>query len=261
MLYDTHCHLNCNTDEELKNIISRSKQADLKYIMCAGTKIEEASNEIRICNEFSDDYIKIFCGVADHPEETRNYTHSVDEIIKAAKMSDKVKAIGETGLDTHIVENMDFLNSQILSFENHIEASLQLKLPLIIHVRGEVAISKTIEILTFYKKNSLKAVIHSYTDGVENVRKLLDIDCYISFSGVVTFKNADNVRDAAKVVPIDRMLVETDAPFLAPVPMRGKQNEASFVKYTADYLSNFLNIDYNKFCETTTQNAIVFFNN
>lgn len=260
MLYDTHCHLNYHTDEELKDVISRAKLAGLGYIMNAGAKISDVRRAVDICSKFSDNEIKIFCGVANHPENSKENVVSSGEIINLARMSDNIKAIGETGLDTHIAENFDFIDDQILSFEHHIEASLNLKLPLIVHTRGDFAVSKSIEMLEFYQKDGIRAVMHSYTDSVDNAKKLLDLGCFVSFSGIVTFKNADNVRDVAHVVPIERMFVETDAPFLAPTPMRGKTNETSFVKYTASYLSEFLKIDYKEFCEITTQNAKNFFN-
>lgn len=260
MLYDTHCHLNLAKTEEIVEIVNRAKQSDVKYIMQAGTKIDDIASEVDICNKFSDKDIKIFCAIADHPEEVRNNVHSTEEICSLVKMSDKIKSIGETGLDTHVAENLDFLEKQIASFENHIEASIKLNLPLIIHMRGNVAVMKIIEILKFYQKDGIKAVMHSYSDNAENAKKILDIGCYISFSGIVTFKNAYNVREAAKMVPIDRMFIETDAPFLAPEPMRGKTNETSFVKHTSKYLSDFLKIDYKKFSDYTTENAKKFFN-
>ena len=260
MLYDTHCHLNYNTNEELVDIITRAKQSDLKYIMQAGARIADIEREVEICKKFSDEQIKIFCGIANHPEETRDNVISANEIINIAEKNKDIKAIGETGLDTHIEENMDFVDDQIKSFENHIEASLKLNLPLIIHARGELAIQKCVEMLKFYQKDGVSAVMHSYTGDVENAKKALDAGCFISFSGIATFKNANEVREVVSFVPIDRMFIETDAPFLAPTPMRGKKNETGFVSYTAQFLSNFSQIDYNEFCNTTTQNAKKFFN-
>ena len=259
MLYDTHCHLNYHTDEELHEIIHRAKQAGLRYIMQAGAKILDVSREIEICNKFSDEDIQIYCGIANHPEETRDNIISADKIVEIARSDENIKAIGETGLDTHIQENEDFLNDQIKSFENHIEASLMLSLPLIIHARGDVAVLKCIEMLKFYKKDDVRFVMHSYTGDIDNAKKALDIGGFISFSGIATFKHAENVRDVVKIVPIKNMFVETDAPFIAPTPMRGKQNETGFVAYTAKFLSDFLSIDYNEFCNTTTQNAKKFF--
>ena len=259
MLYDTHCHLNYHTDEELKEITQRAKEYGVRYVMQAGARVEEINREVDICNKFSDDDIKIFCALANHPEYTKKNISSTEDLLKTATSDEKIKAIGETGLDTHIQENEEFLNDQIKSFENHIEASLMLSLPLIIHARGDVAISKCIEMLKFYKKDNVRFVMHSYTGDIDNAKKALDMGGFVSFSGIVTFKHAENVRDVAKIVPIENMFVETDAPFIAPTPMRGKQNETGFVSYTAKFLSDFLQIDYNEFCDTTTRNAKKFF--
>ena len=258
MLYDTHCHLNYHTDEDLTNIISRAQQYGVHYVMQAGAQIEELQREIDICEKFSNDKIKIFCAVATHPENTRNNVVSADKLIKKKKKSNTIKAIGETGLDTHIPENEDFLADQIKSFENHIATAIATQKPLIIHARGDLAISKSIEMLKSYRDN-VRFVMHSYTGDIENAKKALNIGGFISFSGIVTFKNAENVRDVAKFIPIDMMFVETDAPFLAPTPMRGKQNETGFVNFTARFISEFLKVDYNDFCKTTTQNAKIFF--
>ena len=262
MLYDSHCHLNYHTDEELKDIISRAKQEQLQYIMHAGATTAEIDREIDICNKFSDQEMHITCAVATHPENVlKDGIISSDKLSQIAKKSDKIKAIGETGLDTHQPENEDFFDKQIKSFENHIETALLLKLPLIIHSRGEKAINKVVEMLQYYKSTPLQSVLHSYTGDIENAKKALDIGCNISFSGIVTFKNANDVREIVKIVPISQMFVETDAPFLAPVPMRGRQNEAGFVAHTARFLSEFLKIDFNVFCNITTNNAKKFFRN
>ena len=261
MLYDTHCHLSYFSDDILGGIIDRAKVVGLEYIVNAGVNVSEINREIDICNKYSDDQIKIFCGIANHPEHTFNNVVSVEELTKLATSSDKIKAIGETGLDTHIADNMDFIDNQIASFENHIETAINLKLPIIIHARGDFAVSKTIEILEYYKNQKVNLVLHSYTGSIENAKKALNIGCFISFNGIATFKNADDVRNIASIVPFDRMLIETDAPFLAPVPVRGEKNEVSFIKYTAYFLSDFLKIDYDEFCYLTTENAKSFFNN
>lgn len=255
MLFDTHCHLNYHTDEELTRIIKNAKDFGLLHVMQAGVRIDEIDREIDICDKFSDNDIKIFCALAIHPEYTKNNVASRDDLIRIAARNEKIKAIGETGLDTHIQENEEFLNDQIKSFENHIAAAIETKKPIIVHARGDVAISKSVEMLKFYKKDDISFVMHSYTGDIENAKKALDIGGFISFSGIVTFKHAENVRDVAKMVPLDSMCIETDAPFIAPVPMRGKPCETGFVHYTAKFLSQFLDIDFDTFCNQTTENG------
>ena len=255
MLFDTHCHLNYHTDDELTRIIKNAKDFGLLHVMQAGVRIDEIGREIDICDKFSDNDIKIFCALAIHPEYTKNNVASQDDLIRIAARNEKIKAIGETGLDTHIQENEEFLSDQIKSFENHIAAAIETKKPIIIHARGDVAISKSVEMLKFYKKDDTSFVMHSYTGDIENAKKALDIGGFISFSGIVTFKHAENVRDVAKMVPLDSMCIETDAPFIAPVPMRGKPCETGFVHYTAKFLSQFLDIDFDAFCAQTTKNG------
>ena len=255
MLFDTHCHLNYHTDEELARIIKNAKDFGLLHVMQAGVRIDEIDREIDICDKFSDNDIKIFCALAIHPEYTKNNVASQDDLIRIAARNEKIKAIGETGLDTHIQENEEFLSDQIKSFENHIAAAIETKKPIIVHARGDLAISKSVEMLKFYKKDDISFVMHSYTGDIENAKKALDLGGFISFSGIVTFKHAENVRDVAKMVPLDSMCIETDAPFIAPVPMRGKPCETGFVHYTAKFLSQFLDIDFETFCHQTTENG------
>lgn len=261
MLYDTHCHLNYHSNDELTDIVLRAKEFGLTRIMQAGVRLQEVERDIEICNLFSNDDIKIHCSVAVHPENVKQEgIVSIDELKKNVVKSHHILAIGETGLDTHIPENEEFFDNQIKSFENHIECAVEMNLPIIVHSRGEKAVKKAVDMLCYYaKQNSINAVLHSYTDSCNNAKKALDGGLFISFSGIITFKNADEVRYVAKNVPLSQMLVETDAPYLAPVPMRGKQNETGFVNYTARFLSNFLNIDYDFFCTQTTKNGLRLF--
>ena len=261
MLYDTHCHLNYHSNDELTGIVLRAKEFGLTRIMQAGVRLQEVERDIEICNLFSNDDIKIHCSVAVHPENVKQEgIVSIDELKKNVVKSNHILAIGETGLDTHIPENEEFFDNQIKSFENHIECAVDMNLPIIVHSRGEKAVKKAVDMLCYYtNKNNINAVLHSYTDSYNNAKKALDGGLFISFSGIITFKSADEVRYVAKNVPLSQMLVETDAPYLAPVPMRGKQNETGFVNYTAKYLSDFLNIDYDFFCTQTAKNGLKLF--
>ena len=248
MLYDTHCHLNYHSNDELTGIVLRAKEFGLTRIMQAGVRLQEVERDIEICNLFSNDDIKIHCSVAVHPENVKQEgIVSIDELKKNVVKSNHILAIGETGLDTHIPENEEFFDNQIKSFENHIECAVDMNLPIIVHSRGEKAVKKAVDMLCYYtNKNNINAVLHSYTDSYNNAKKALDGGLFISFSGIITF-------------PLSQMFVETDAPYLAPVPMRGKQNETGFVNYTAKYLSDFLNIDYDFFCTQTTKNGLKLF--
>lgn len=265
MLFDTHCHLNYHNNDELRDIINNAKQAGLGYVMQAGTNIEDINREIEICKLFTDENMHVFCALAKHPEHLKDGIIPKKAELKSIIEFDKehIKAIGETGLDTHIQENELFFQQQIKSLEEHIETAIETNMPIIIHSRGDMAVRKSIEILHHYQKNNkynIKAVYHSYTGSTTDAKSILDCGFNISFSGISTFKNANEVRDVVKITPIDSMFVETDAPFLAPTPMRGKQNQTGYVYYVAEFLSNFLQIDFDIFCNTTTNNAKKFFN-
>lgn len=257
MLFDTHCHLNYHNDEELTHIIKNAKDFGLQYIMHAGARPDEIDRQIDICNKFSDSELTIRCGFACHPEEVQKFgVITVEELKNIATKDKNIIAIGETGLDTHVPENEFFLNEQIKSFENHIATALELNLPIIIHSRAEQAVARAVEMIQFYaKERNFRAVLHSYTGDIENAKRALDCGVYISFNGIATFKNAHDVREIAKLVPRDLMLVETDAPFLSPVPVRGKPCETGFVYHTAKFLSQFLEIDFETFCAKTTENG------
>ena len=144
MLFDTHCHLNYHTDEELTRIIKNAKEFGLRYIMHAGARPDEIDRQIEICNAFSDSELTIKCGFACHPEEVKNFGVMAVEELKTIATKDKnIIAIGETGLDTHVPENENFFDAQVKSFENHIAAAIETKKPIIVHARGDVAISKS----------------------------------------------------------------------------------------------------------------------
>lgn len=275
MLYDTHCHLNMvrdlsermqlskdATDDFIKPIIERAKQFDVAYIMQAGTFLKEIDREIDICKKFSDENLNIVCSLANHPENVlKNGVASVEELVKIAKSSSYIKAIGETGLDTHKQENYDFLNQQIKSFENHIYTGIEMNLPIMIHAYGAEAIQRSIDIMiSFAKNNNIKFLFHCYDGTYEQAKIIVDNGGIISFSGILTFKNKTSSKEILSKLPLDSIVVETDAPFLTPEPMRGKANETGFVKYTAEFASRYLNAAYDVFCNQTTQNALKLFN-
>ena len=270
MLYDTHCHLNMMlrkdaglydvrdaTDDDIKAIIQRAKEVGVSHIMQAGTFLSEIDREIDICQKFSDNDIQILCAVANHPENVKKTgVADAKEIVEIAKKSLYIRAIGETGLDTHREENYEFLNEQIKSFENHIDATIQTGLPLIIHSYGVEAIEKAIDMVcNLVKEKTFKFVFHCYDGTYEQAKKIADCGGIISFSGTATFKKKTIVKDILTMLPLDFVVIETDAPFLAPTPLRGQANEPSYIKYTAEFIANFLQMDYEKFCEKMTNNA------
>ncbi len=180
---------------------------------------------------------------------------AIDELRKWIK-KDKIIGVGECGLDYHY-EGYDKVK-QRKNFEIHIELARQENKPLIIHSRD--ADNDMIEILKSEVKNKeFNFLLHSFTSGAELLKCGLDLGGYISLSGIITFKNADDIRQTIKDVPLNKLLVETDAPFLAPVPFRGQTNQPAYTKNTAEYLANFFNLDYKKFQSITTENFMTLF--
>lgn len=278
-IFDTHCHLNMireqdssyytarnSTDNEINKFIINAKKNAITNIMNAGTFTSEIGREIEICKKFTDNDIKIFCALANHPENVRTTgvikTEDLIKIIKQTDNSIYIKAIGETGLDSHKLENMDFFDKQIKSFENHIEVGLTLNLPIIIHAYGKEALDKSIDMAIQIAKNNskFKYIFHCYDGDYENAKKIVDNNGIISISGILTFKKNEHTREVAKKIPLDFITLETDAPFLAPSPVRGKPNETSYIKYTAEFFSKLLDIDYNELCNKTTQTGLTLFN-
>ena len=185
-----------------------------------------------------------------HPHESSSEIMEEDFIINEFQKYDKIIGVGETGLD-FFYENSD-RNSQVKSFIQHIEASIKLNCPLIIHSRD--AEDKTFEILNQYKKKNLKILMHCFTGSKIFSEKLLDLNAYFSASGIITFNNSKELCETFKNLPESRILVETDSPFLSPVPMRGKKNEPSYIKYTLAKLAQIKNIDILKMKKITTAN-------
>ena len=171
-------------------------------------------------------------------------------IIESAKRHKKIIGVGETGLDFYYENSKK--NDQIESFIKHIEASIELKYPLIIHSRN--AETETYEILNNYKNTDIKILMHCFTGSKQFAKKLMNLNAYFSASGIITFKNSLELQETFKVINNDRILIETDSPFLAPIPMRGKKNEPSYIKYTLKKLSELKSINYDDMQLITSNN-------
>ena len=252
-MIDSHCHLDCeplfnNLDEVLK----RSKQVGIKKLLTICTTIESFSKIKQLVKK--DDIIYGTFGI--HPHESKNDKVSTKRIINEINNNEKIIGIGETGLDFHY--NYSDKIDQISSFEEHIQASLELDMPLIIHSRN--AEEETLDIFNKYKNRNLKILMHCFTGSKKFAENLLDFNTYFSASGIITFKNSVDLQETFKSIPLDRILIETDSPYLAPVPFRGKKNEPSYVKYTADKLANIREISNSELIKITTLNFNSLFN-
>lgn len=251
MIIDSHCHLNMKDfKHDLPGIIENAKKNNIDGILTISTKIEEFKNISKIANSNRN----IWYSLGIHPQNVDDNYSNLQKAIDAFKLDKKFIGIGETGLD-YFYKNIN-KKLQIDSFLNHIKLSKNTKLPIIIHTRE--ADFDTISILkSEFKKKPFKGLIHCFTATEELANEVLKLGFFISISGIITFKNAKNLRDIVKKIPLERLLVETDAPYLSPEPMRGKRNEPAHVIHTANYLADMLNISPEKLYEKTTEN---FFN-
>ncbi len=253
ILVDSHCHLDMLSEyDSVDNILARADEAGVKYMQTICTRLDNFNNIITIAKKFPN----VYASVGVHPSEVESVV-SHEELTRLSS-DPKVIGLGETGLDYFYNKDQEQQKMQRDSFASHIRSAQENKLPVIIHMRD--AEIDTIEMLQYHKKiQDFPALIHCFTSTLDFAKQVLDLGLYISVSGIVTFKNADALRDVVKYVPADRILVETDAPYLAPVPMRGKTNEPSYTKYVAEFIANLKNIDVDEFANLSTNNFFTLF--
>ena len=247
-LVDSHCHLDFpDFAQERDAVIDRARAAGVGTMLTICTKIAEFDRISAIAE--SDD--NIWCTVGTHPHEAQGEPGTrVADLVTLAQHP-KVVAIGECGLDFYYDESPRDIQEAV--FRTHIAAARATGLPLVVHTRDADAL--TAKILTeTASDHGLRGVLHCFTSSRELALHALDLGFYISFSGIVTFKNAEELRQTAQIVPLDRLLVETDAPFLAPVPKRGKRNEPAFVRHTAEFLANLRGISLADLAAATSDN-------
>ena len=246
-MIDSHCHLDHEPlFKNLSDVIRRSKENGITKILTICTTIDSFEKIKTIVKK--DQMIYGTYGI--HPHETETNQVNKKTIIKRVNENDKIIGIGETGLD--FFYNHSNKEKQIGSFKAHIEASIELNKPIIIHSRD--AEKETFEILNSYRNMNLKILMHCFTGSLEFSKKLLTLDAFFSASGIITFKNSTDLQNTFKTIPLKKLLIETDSPFLAPIPMRGKKNEPSFIKYTLQKLSVLRETTIEKMSEITTDN-------
>ncbi len=252
-IVDSHCHLNFNSlQAQLPEIIKHADVENVKLMQTICTKISEFS----VIQDIVEKNHNVFCSIGVHPNEVENEGIVDTETLKNFTKHPKVIGIGETGLD-YYRENFQ-RQLQHDSFINHINVSRETSLPIIIHNRSSD--NDMIKILNNEMlKGSFKGLIHSFSSSKELAYKALDLGLYISISGIITFKNAQNLRDIVKNLPLDKLLVETDSPYLAPEPMRGKTNEPAFTIYVVRCLAELFNKKIEEIARTTTLNFFSLF--
>ena len=252
MIIDSHCHLTYEPmSSSLDETIRRANNDGVKYLLTISTEDKSFKNILNIVENYS----SVYGTYGIHPHEAKKHKEiKSDYIVEQVNKNKKIIGIGETGLDFYY--NHSEKKDQISSFLEHVDASQKTNLPLIVHTRS--AEDDTLKILKeATQKKNFKILIHCFTGTKEFAFKLLDIGAYISASGVVTFKKSRKLAETFKEIPTNRILVETDSPYLAPEPLRGKTNEPSYITHTVRFLSDLKNISYEKFSDSTTQN---FFN-
>ncbi|TNE42638.1 MAG: TatD family deoxyribonuclease [Alphaproteobacteria bacterium] len=253
MLVDSHCHLDFKDfDGELDDIVARAGAAGVGTLVTISTRRSTFERVLGVAERFDN----MYCTVGIHPHEADAEGETpAEELIKLAQHP-KVIGIGETGLD-YYYDHSD-REKQRQSFRRHIAAARETGLPLIVHTRD--AEEDTIAILhDEWERGPFPGLIHCFTSTEELAKAALKIGLSISVSGIVTFKSAQELRDTISNVPLERLLVETDAPYLAPVPRRGKRNEPSFVRHTAEFLAELKGVSFEALAEATTDNFFSLF--
>jgi TatD DNase family protein len=246
-MIDSHCHLDHEPLlSDLSNVLLRSKKVGIEKLLTISTSFESFSRVKELVKKDE----MIFGTIGIHPHETSTNIITSKQIIENLNENSKIIGIGETGLDFYY--NNSEKDRQITSFKEHIEASIETDTPLIVHSRN--AEKETFDILNDYKNEKLKILMHCFTGSKEFSKKLMNLGSFFSASGIVTFKNSLDLQDTFRSIPIDNILIETDSPFLAPVPKRGKKNEPSFIDFTATKLAEIKNISKEDLVKKTTEN-------
>lgn len=248
MLIDSHCHIDFYTPDKQLEIIQNAKSEGVNYMLNVGSSRSSFDNILGIVAK----YENVFGAIGQHPDEAEtNGVISQEDLLKYISKNKKIIAIGETGLDySKEGYNKDI---QIENFLNHINVSVKTGLPIIIHNRDSN--SDMCDILkSEMKRHKFKAIIHCFTGDSKMAGEMLELGFYISASGIITFKNAFDLRETFKTIPNDRLLVETDSPYLAPVPYRGRENQPAFVVQVAKQLSEIKEMDFSEIANITSNN-------
>lgn len=249
MLIDSHCHLDqldlTLFNQDLNNALAAAKQNGVTHILNVCIDLKNFPRVLEIAKE----HPYVYASVGLHPNEQVDEEPTSEELIQYA-LDKKIVAIGETGLDYYRSEGD--LTWQQDRFRRHIEAAKKSGKPLIVHTRQ--AREDTITILKEEEAAQAGGVLHCFTEDWTMAKKALDLDFYLSFSGIITFKNAVELHEVVKQTPLEKILIETDAPYLAPVPFRGKPNQPAYVRYVAERIAELKNVTFEKVAEQTTKN-------
>lgn len=250
-MIDSHAHLDEERfDEDRDELIKSLKEDAISYVINPSSDMETSRRVVELSNK----YDNIFAAVGIHPHDAEGFKEEdLDELRELSK-DERVVAIGEIGLDYYYDNSPREIQKEV--FRKQLQLAHELDLPVIIHTRD--AMGDTYDILKEFE-GRVRGVMHCYTGSIEMAEKFMKLGFYISIAGPVTFKNAVNVREMAKQIPLERLLIETDSPYLAPVPNRGKRNDPTNVRYVADMLANLKEIQIDKIIEHSRENTVELF--
>jgi len=252
MLIDTHAHLNAiQYQEDLEEVIERAQSEGVEIIVVVGFDRETITRAI----ELADTYEFIYATVGWHPVDAIDMTDEDLKWIEELCSHPKVVALGEMGLDYYWDKSPKEIQKEV--FRKQIALAKKVKLPIIIHNREATA--DIIEILEEENASEVGGIMHCFTGSIEVAKQCMDMNLYISFGGPVTFKNAKKPKEVAAEIPLDRLLIETDCPYLTPHPFRGKRNEPSYVKYVAEQIAELKGVPFEEIAQKTSDNAKRFF--
>jgi TatD DNase family protein len=252
MLFDTHAHLNAiQYEEDIVEVIERAKSENVTHIVVVGFD----KDTIKKAMELTDQYDMIYAAVGWHPVDAIDMTDDDLKWIKELASHPKVVAIGEMGLDYYWDKSPRDIQKEV--FRKQIQLAREVQLPIIIHNRE--ATEDVIKILQEENASEVGGVMHCFTGSLEVAKQCMDMNFYISFGGPVTFKNAKKPKEVAVEIPIDRLLIETDCPYLTPHPFRGKRNEPSYVKYVAEQIATLKELSVEEIARKTSDNAMRLF--
>ena len=246
MIFNTHSHLNDKTDEEIKELLLQCQEYGVSKIAAIGYNYNSSKSALELAKKH--DNIYAICGL--QPEEVTSYTGDFGDFIELFN-DDRCIAIGEIGLDYYYgKENKE---AQLLAFEKQLQIACNYKKPIAIHCRDSH--EDMFNLLNKYKDKLDGIIMHCYTGSVEMMERYLSIGAYVSISGVVTFKNAKTIKEVVVACPVDRLLVETDDPYLTPVPFRGKENKPAYVSYVVNEIASLKNLSFKEVADATYKNA------
>ena len=251
MYVDSHCHINFpELNQKIDQVLDNMKDNDISHALCVSVTLDKINEILSLTKKYSN----VYASVGVHPDYEDIQEPDIETLFNYSK-NEKVVAIGETGLDYFRLTGD--LSWQRERFRTHIRAAIKSNLPLIIHTRN--AQEDTISIMKEESAKSTTGVMHCFTESYEMAKKAIDLGFYISFSGIITFKNAESLRETVKKIPIENILIETDSPYLAPVPNRGKLNEPANVIYVAEKIAELKGIPIEEVAEVTTNNFFTLF--